>query len=183
MPRTDLGAVRAICWQRGRPERGCRSLPGVDAWHLAQFNVAHLRAPLDHSDTAEFVANLDALNALAEAAPGFVWRLTDEHGQSSSYVVAYDDPHMIINLSVWASVEDLHRFVYRSGHGDVLRQRRQWFERMIEAFIVCWWLPAGTTPTVDESLDRLARLRRDGASDHAFTLRDARPTPSTVATD
>jgi len=147
-------------------------------WHLAQFNVAHLRQPLDHPDTASFVDALASVNELAEASPGFVWRLKDEEGQSSSYVVAYDDPLMIINLSVWETVEDLHHFVFQTAHTAYLRRRREWFERMAEAYLACWWVPAGSVPTVEEAVARLARLRRDGPSDDVFTLHDARLAPA-----
>ena len=87
---------------------------------------------------------------------------------------------MIINLSVWESVEDLHHFVFRTAHTEFLRRRREWFERMDEAFLVCWWIPAGTIPSTEEAVERLAQLRRDGVSDEAFTLarRTARPRPS-----
>ena len=146
-------------------------------WYLAELNVARLRRPLDHPETAEFVAALDHVNALAESSPGFVWRLTDDSGLSSSYVRGDDDPLVIINLSVWTSPDALHDFVFRSAHTPFLRRRREWFERMVEAFLVCWWVPAGSVPTVEESLVRLGRLRRDGVSDDAFTLRDRRPPP------
>jgi Domain of unknown function (DUF3291) len=150
-------------------------------WHFAQFNIARLHEPLDHPDTADFVANLDRVNAVAEGAPGFVWRLTDDSGQSSSYVRAYDDPLMIINLSVWESPDQLQDFVYRGAHSPILRRRREWFEKMAEAYLVCWWVPAGTVPTVADAVARLERLRTEGVSDDAFTLRDLRPAPSTPA--
>lgn len=147
-------------------------------WQLAELNIARLHQPLDHPDTAEFVAALDHVNALAETSPGFVWRLTDESGQSSSYVQTTDDPLDIINLSVWETMEDLHEFVFRTGHTEYLRRRREWFQRVDEVYLVCWWVPAGHVPTVEESLDRLARLRRHGVSDEAFTMRDRRPAPA-----
>jgi len=150
-------------------------------WHLAELNVALLRQPLDHPDTAEFVDALDGINALAESSPGFVWRLVDESGQSSSYVRADDDPLFIINLSVWETPEQLHDFVFQTAHTPFLRRRREWFERMAEAFLVCWWVPVGHRPSVDEAIDRLDRLRRDGVSDDAFTLRQTRPAPSANA--
>jgi hypothetical protein len=146
-------------------------------WHLAQFNVARLRQPLDHPDTAEFVAALDEINALAEASPGFVWRLTDDAGQSSSYVRAYDDPLVIINMSVWESPDALHDFVFHTGHTAFLRRRREWFEKLDEAILVCWWVPAAHVPTVEEATARLAELRTNGVSDEAFTLREQRPAP------
>jgi hypothetical protein len=149
-------------------------------WHFAQFNVARLRAPLDHPDTAAFVAALDEVNAIAEASPGFVWRLTDaESGLSSSYVRAYEDPLMIINLSVWQRPEDLQAFVYRGGHTPYLRRRREWFERMDEDYLVCWWVTAGQLPTVDDAVGRLESLRAEGVSDEAFTMRELRPPPQT----
>jgi Domain of unknown function (DUF3291) len=148
-------------------------------WHFAQFNVARLRQPLDHPDTAAFVAALDEVNAVADASPGFVWRLTDAGtGLSSSYVRAYDDPLMIINLSVWETPEDLQAFVYRGGHTPYLRRRREWFERLDDDYLVCWWVPAGQLPTVDEAVARLESLRADGVSDEAFTLRSLRPAPA-----
>lgn len=147
--------------------------------HLAQFNIARLLHPLDHPATAEFVANLDRINEVAEAAPGFVWRLKDDDtGLSSSYVRAYEDPLLIINFSVWESPEQLQDFVYRSDHTAFLRRRREWFEKMAEAYVVCWWVPAGSVPTVEEAVARLERLRTEGPSDDAFTLRDLRPAPS-----
>jgi hypothetical protein len=150
-------------------------------WHLAELNVAQLRRPLDHPDTAEFVAALDHVNGLAEGAPGFVWRLTDESGLSSSYVRASEDPLEIINLSVWETIEQLHDFVFKTGHTEYLRRRREWFQRLDEAFLVCWWVPAGYVPTVEEAIERLARLRRDCVSDEAFTMRERRSAPAPVA--
>jgi len=144
-------------------------------WHLAQFNVALLRQPLDHPATAGFIDGLEPINTLADSAPGFVWRLQDDSGQSSSYVRAYTEPLMIINLSVWETPDDLRTFVFKTVHTEFLRRRREWFQRMSEAFLVCWWIPAGTVPTVDEAMDRLDRLRRDGPSDDAFTLREPHP--------
>ncbi len=152
------------------------------SWHFAQFNVARLHEPLDHPATAEFVAGLDEVNAVAESSPGFVWRLTDDAtGLSSSYVRAYDDPLVIINLTVWETPEHLQDFVYRSTHTSFLRRRREWFEKLDDAYLVCWWVLAGQVPSVDEAVARLERLRRDGVSDEAFTLRDLRPAPAAPA--
>ena len=151
-------------------------------WHFAQYNIARLHQPLDHPATADFVAGLDEVNALAESSPGFVWRLTDDAtGLSSSYVRAYDDPLMIINLSVWETPEHLQDFVYRSTHTSFLRRRREWFVKLDDSYLVCWWIPAGQVPSVEEAVERLERLRRDGVSDEAFTLRDLRPAPGAPA--
>ena len=107
---------------------------------MAEFNIARLRQPLDHPDTAPFVEALDMVNALAESSPGFVWRLQDESGQSSSYVRAYDDPLMIINLSVWESPDASATSCSAPATPTFLRRRREWFERMDEAYLVCWWV-------------------------------------------
>jgi Domain of unknown function (DUF3291) len=147
-------------------------------WHLAELNVGRLHLPLEHPATAEFVAALPEINALAEASPGFVWRLRDEAtGLSSSYVRADDDPLLIINLSVWETPEQLHDYVYRSAHTPFLRRRRDWF-RKLDVFLVCWWVPMGHVPTVDEAMDRLEQLRRDGPSNEAFPLRAVLPAPA-----
>ncbi|MET0147206.1 MAG: DUF3291 domain-containing protein [Ilumatobacteraceae bacterium] len=150
-------------------------------WHVAELNIGRLRQPLDHPGTKDFVDALDEINALAESSPGFVWRLKDEEtGLSSSYVQTDDDPLSIINLSVWETLDELRDFVYRTAHTPFLRRRREWF-RKVELFLVCWWVPAGTVPTVDEAMERLALLGRDGVSDDAFTLRDRRPAPTLTA--
>jgi Domain of unknown function (DUF3291) len=153
----------------------------VTGWHLAQFNVARLHQPLDHPDTAAFVDALGEINEVAEASPGFVWRLQDEEGQSSSYVVVYDDPLLIVNYSIWERVEHLRQFVYQSAHSSFLRRRRQWFSRMAAAYLVCWWVPAGTIPSVEEAAARLEQLRREGPGEVVFTLHDPRPAPSTIS--
>lgn len=149
------------------------------SFHLAQLNVARLHQPLDHADTAEFVDALDPVNALAESSPGFVWRLKDEAGQSSSYVrlPGEDDPLLIVNYSIWEHPDALRQFVFRSGHVDYLRRRREWFEKPAVPSTVLWWTPAGTIPTLDEASERLRALRADGPTAEAFTLSSSFPAP------
>jgi hypothetical protein len=137
---------------------------------LAQFNVALGKAALDAPEMAEFVAGLDRINALADAAPGFVWRLQDESGNATS-IRAYDDERMILNLSVWESVEALWAFVYDGGHLEVMRRRREWFQRLPTLYVVLWWLPDGHEPPLDEAMDRLEHLRAHGPTPHAFTFK------------
>lgn len=146
---------------------------------LAEFNVARLRRPLDHAETAEFVAALEPINAIAERTPGFVWRLVDDEGQSSSYVriPGVDDPLLIVNYSVWRDVESLRHYVYRSGHASYLRRRREWFEPPSEASLVCWWTPAGEVDDLATAYARLQRLRREGPSPDGWSLNDPRPRP------
>jgi hypothetical protein len=152
----------------------------MTAYELAQLNVGRLREPIDAPATAGFVENLDPVNALADAAPGFRWRLQTEDGNATAVQVS-DDPLFIINMSVWESLEALGDFVYRSAHTGVMRRRAAWFHRSVEAYLVLWWVPAGHRPTPDEAMDRLARLRRDGPSSAAFTFRT--PFPPADASD
>ena len=147
-------------------------------WHLAQLNVGRSLEPLDSPTLAGFMEALDPINALADAAPGFVWRLQTDAGNATDIKALPDDPLFILNLSVWESFEALGDFVYRSDHVRIMRQRAQWFERMTEAIVVLWWIPAGTVPTVPEALDRLELLRREGPTPAAFSFRSAFPASS-----
>ena len=139
-------------------------------FHLAQCNIARLKAPIDAPETADFVAALDSINALAEASPGFVWRLQDDSGNATP-IQAFDDEMLIVNLSVWESVDALSAFTYQNAHKGVLRRRREWFEAMVDAAVVLWWIPQGTFPKVEDARARLERLRRDGPTADAFTFR------------
>jgi hypothetical protein len=137
---------------------------------LAQLNVARFKAPLDDPLMAGFVAALDPINALADGWPGFVWRLQTEDGNATA-IRAFDDDLMLVNMSVWRSVEALADYVYRSGHLDVMRRRREWATRMAEAHLVLWWVPAGATPTVEQAKERLGHLREHGPTPYAFTFK------------
>ncbi len=145
-------------------------------WHIAQLNVATAVAPLDSPALADFMAALDDVNALAEASPGFVWRLESDGGNATDIRVG-DDPKFIVNMSVWSSVEALFQFVYRSMHTKVMARRRDWFDKPVEAYQVLWWVPAGHAPTLDEAMARLAHLRAHGPSAHAFTFKERHPAP------
>ncbi|MFI5765718.1 DUF3291 domain-containing protein [Streptomyces sp. NPDC051563] len=139
------------------------------AAHLAQLNVSTLRHPLDDPRMAPFVEMLDPVNAAADGAPGFVWRLAEE-GAGDATGLRPAGENVIVNLSVWETQEALWDFAYRSGHLEVMRRRREWFARHVEAHMVLWWVPAGHVPTVGEALERLAELRAQGPSPHAFTF-------------
>ena len=142
------------------------------AYHLAQLNIALPKEPLDSPLLAEFVARLEPVNALADVSPGFVWRLQTEDGDATS-IRPFDDERLIVNMSVWESLEALRAFVYTAeGHRSVLRRRREWFEHMREAFLVLWWVPAGQIPSVDEARERLASLQKHGPTEFAFTFRE-----------
>lgn len=139
------------------------------AHHLAQLNVGRILAPLDSPQLAGFVARLDEINALADAAPGFVWRFQTAEGNATA-LRPYDDDRVLVNFSVWESPEALHAFVYRTLHVEVMRQRRQWFEQLDQPFTVLWWVPAGHRPAVEEAIERLEHLRRHGPTPYAFTF-------------
>jgi hypothetical protein len=151
------------------------------AWNVAQVNIARLLAPLDSPRLSDFVAMLEPINALADRSPGFVWRLQTESGDATE-IRAFDDDRIIVNLSVWRTIEALGAFVYASRHIDVLRRRKVWFERMSEAYLALWWLPAGTIPTIEEAERRLTRLRERGPSPFAFTLREPFAPPDSSET-
>ncbi|MGW5355243.1 DUF3291 domain-containing protein [Streptomyces sp. NPDC004031] len=137
--------------------------------HLAELNVATLRHPLDDPRMRDFVDLLAPVNGAADRAPGFVWRLAEE-GQPDATAMRPAGENVIVNMSVWESVESLRDFAFRSGHLDTMRRRREWFERHVEAHQVMWWIPAGHLPTVEEALERLADLRDNGPSPRAFTF-------------
>ena len=142
--------------------------------HLAQVNVARMLAPLEDPVMAGFVARLDEINALADGSPGFVWRLQTEAG-NATYLRPYADERIIINMSVWETVEDLRNYVYQSRHSEVLRRRREWFEKLETPVVALWWVPAGHVPSVDEAKKRLAHLEENGPTPFAFSFRSIFP--------
>ncbi|MEU5867727.1 MULTISPECIES: DUF3291 domain-containing protein [unclassified Nonomuraea] len=141
--------------------------------HLAQLNVAHLRAPIDAPELAEFVALLEPVNAVADEAPGFVWRMKESESDPTATVVHDFGDHLLINFSVWESLQTLWDFTYRSVHLGVLRRRREWFLRVAEPYMVMWWVPEGHIPSLAEGMRRLERLRTEGPSPEAFTYKDS----------
>ena len=148
----------------------------MTAYHLAQLNIAWALAPLDDPLLADFMARLDEINALADDSPGFVWRLQSDSGNATD-IQATADPNLLVNLSVWDSPKSLFDYVYRSGHAGVMRRRKEWFESRRGPHLVLWWVPAGELPTVEQALERLDRLRRDGPSPEAFTFKERFPAP------
>lgn len=147
-----------------------------EGWHIAQMNVGRTVAPVESPAIADFMAALAGINALADAAPGFVWRLQTESGNATD-IRPSDDPQFIVNMSVWSSVEALFDFVYRTAHTAVMGRRREWFEKPVEAYQVLWWVPAGHRPSVEEGLARLDHLRRHGPTARAFSFKQRFPAP------
>ena len=149
-------------------------------FHLAQFNIAHMLGPIESSIMADFVAQLDAVNALAEATPGFVWRLQTDDGGDATEIRAYENPDILVNMSVWETAEALHEFTYRSGHAVPFRDRKKWFVPIEQPTLVLWWAPAGHVPTVEEGKERLESLREKGPHPEAFSFKDRFPAPVSV---
>ena len=156
--------------------------PVVTDWQLAQFNLARAAGPMDSPVMSGFVAALQRINELADRAPGFIWRY-EGPSVSEPSAVASDDPRMLLNLSVWSSVESLYDYVYRSEHGKQMVHRRTWFERASAPQVVLWWVPAGTRPTLEEGMRRLEQLRAAGPSGEAFTFKVRFPPPSAAAAE
>lgn len=146
------------------------------AWALAQINVGRLVAPANDPQVAGFFAELDRINALADADPGLIWRLQTADGNATA-IQPTPDPQFIVNMSVWRDAEALFDFVYRSAHTPVMAQRRAWFDRYDGAYQALWWVEMGTTPSVEDGLSRLWMLDRFGPSAHAFTFKQRYPAP------
>ncbi len=145
--------------------------------HIAQVNIARARAAIGDPLMAGFVARLDEINALADASPGFVWRLKTEEGNATA-LQPYGDERILVNLSVWTSPEHLRQYVYHSAHAQIMRRRREWFERFGAPYTALWWVEAGHIPTIAEAKERLAYLQLNGDSDFAFSFANIFAAPS-----
>jgi hypothetical protein len=146
----------------------------MSSFHIAQVNIGRIRAELDDPIMAGFVNRLEEINALADASPGFVWRLQTDAG-NATYFRPFPDERTLLNMSVWESMEALRTYVYRSEHRDLLRQRHAWFEKFEGAYSALWWIPAGHIPGIDEAKRRLAHLDAHGPSQFAFTFQTVFP--------
>jgi Domain of unknown function (DUF3291). len=151
-----------------------------EGYQLAQLNIALPVEPLTSDRLAEFVALLEPVNALADVAPGFVWRLQTEDGDATA-VRGFGDDTLIINMSVWASLDALAGFVFGGFHAEVMRRRREWFAHLRDPYAVAWWVAAGERPTVADAEDRLASLREHGPTPYAFSVQRAFPAPGSTS--
>jgi hypothetical protein len=140
------------------------------ARHLAQFNIARIRYPLDDPRMTEFVDNVARVNGLADKIPGFVWRLQDETGNAMNMRVC-GDPTILPNLTVWKNIEALERFVWQTLHQRFYTRRQEWFAPM-KTTLVLWWIPAGHRPDMAEGVARRDYLVAHGPSKHAFGWRE-----------
>ena len=139
-------------------------------YHIAQVNIGRIRAPLEDEVMSGFVSRLDEINALADGSPGFVWRLQPPAG-NATYLRPYGDDRILINMSVWETIESLRHYVYHTAHAELLRHRHEWFEKFVGAYTALWWVPTGHLPGVDEAKKRLAHLERHGPAEFAFTFK------------
>ncbi len=148
--------------------------------HLAQVNIGRIKAPLECPELAGFVSRLDEINALAERSPGFVWRLQTAEGNATQ-LRPYDDDRILINMSVWESVEHLRVYVFETRHRELLQQRRDWFEKFEGVYAALWWVPAGHRPSIEEAKERLAHLAEKGPTSYAFSFTETFPGSAELA--
>ena len=151
----------------------------MHSYHLAQLNLAQLKYELDTPEMQDFVDNIEQINLLAEQSPGFVWRLKTDAGDATA--IDYFGRNMLVNMSLWTDLDSLQAFVYRSSHSQFIGRRKEWFERMQQAFMVLWWVPQGHIPTLEEAKGRLDRLQSQGPTAAAFTFKQPFPATDQVA--
>ena len=148
----------------------------LSIFHLAQVNVAQAKADMESDLMQGFVSRLDEINALAESAEGFIWRLQEDSG-SATAIRVFDDPLLLINMSVWADLESLKHYVYKSLHVELIKDREAWFNKMGESHQVLWWIPAGHVPSTEEARNKLEYIRKHGSSAQAFNFAKPYPRP------
>ena len=145
-------------------------------YNLAQLNIAKMKYAIDDPAMQDFVEQLDPVNASADDYPGFVWRLQTEEGDATDIRI-YDDDRLLVNMSVWKSLEALKDFVASQSHGAVMRRRGEWFDRMDQPYLVLWWVPEHHRPSIQEAQDRLDMLRKHGPTAAAFDFSSYFPAP------
>jgi hypothetical protein len=121
---------------------------------------------------AGFMQRLHEINALADRSPGFVWRLQTNEGNATYFRPYEHDDQILLNMSVWESVDALKNYVYRTAHAELLRHRQEWFEKFAGVYMALWWVPAGHVPGIDEAKKRLALLEKHGPTQYAFTFKN-----------
>ncbi|MDG1728654.1 MAG: DUF3291 domain-containing protein [Algibacter sp.] len=138
--------------------------------HLAEVNIAKRLAPMDDPIMQDFVNNVDNMNAIADAAEGFIWRLQDEDKDEAIHV--FQDDSLIVNMSVWESLECLFNYTYNSGHIEVFKRKKEWFSKMKMMHMAFWYVPEGYEPTFQEAKDRLDYLNTYGDTPYAFSFKN-----------
>ena len=147
------------------------------SYHIAQLNITRMRAPLDDPLMRRFVEWLDPINGLADESEGFVWRLQTDEGNATA-IRAFEDDSILVNMSVWKSIEELQAFVLHPNHARVMREGSRWFEPLDGPHLVLWWVPAGHIPSPDEGRKKLEFLAEHGPSPEAFTFAARFPPPT-----
>jgi len=144
-------------------------------YHLAQVNIGRIKGPIDGPIMAGFVARLVEINALADNSPGFIWRLQTTAGNATYFRPYPHDDRILVNMSVWETIEALRHYVYKTAHAELLRQRHEWFEKFVGAYTALWWVPVGHRPSIDEMKKRLDYLDKHGPTQFAFTFKTTFP--------
>jgi hypothetical protein len=141
------------------------------SYQIAQVNIGRVKAPLNDPIMAGFVRRLDEINALADASPGFVWRLQTNEG-NATYFRPYDDDRILMNMSVWETIDALRAYVYHTAHAEIMRHRQEWFEKFASAYVALWWVPCGHIPGIDEARKRIAHLDAYGPTEFALYIQN-----------
>jgi hypothetical protein len=149
----------------------------MQEFNIAEINIAKIKG-VDINDPVmkEFVDNLDGVNAIAESSSGFVWRLKDESNNATS-INPYNDEQIIINISVWESIEALENFMYKTFHSNFLKRRKEWFQAFGKVSTAMWWIPKGQVPTIEEAVEKLDYLQKNGSSELVFDFKNKFPVP------
>lgn len=145
-------------------------------YHLVQLNVAKMNADIEDPIMASFVQRIDEINSLAENSKGFIWRFQDDQGDAT-YLRPFEDPRILFNMSVWEEIEDLMNYVYTSKHLELLKSKNEWFTKLGEAHLALWWIEKGRLPSVEEALNKLDFIKKNGPSQEVFTFAKRFPKP------
>jgi hypothetical protein len=140
-------------------------------YHIAQVNLGRIRYPTDDARMHGFMSRLDDINALADRSPGFVWRLQTNEGNATYFRPYPEDDRILLNMSVWETVEALRHYVYRTAHAEIMRHREEWFEKFAGVYLALWWVPVGHIPGIDEAKKRVAYLDAHGPTEFAFNFK------------
>lgn len=149
----------------------------MPTYQLAELNIGRMLYSVEDPRFHGFVSRLDEINTLAEQSKGFVWRLKTAEGDAMS-IRAFDDDKLIINLSVWESIDDLFQYSYYTAHAELLKQRKDWFEHMTKPIMAMWWIPEGHIPTLEEAKEKLELIQSKGPTVEAFSFKHRFDPPS-----
>ncbi len=146
----------------------------MNGYQLAELNIAEAYYPMDDPRMDGFTGRINAVNAMADRASGFVWRLVDEDDMSDGALSLrpFDNPNMLVNMSIWQDVQSLYSFVYTTVHAKIMKGKPTWFSHLKSHNTVMWWVKAGRIPTLDEAKEKLSHLDTHGPSTTAFTFSD-----------